>query len=101
MENKLRTTYFAFTLLIAVLSSYQSIAQTSFNYPTTPIHPVSDTIFGKVVTDNYRWLENAGNSEVQAWLKEQSDFTNQWLDKIPGRNVLLDEYKKLDLVNTA
>lgn len=101
MENKLRTTCFAFALLIDVLSCYHSTAQTIFNYPATPIHPVSDTIFGKVVTDNYRWLENAGNSEVQAWLKEQSDFTNQWLDKIPGRNVLLDEYKKLDLVNTA
>jgi prolyl oligopeptidase len=101
MENKLRTTCLALALLIDVLSCYHSTAQTIFNYPATPIHPVSDTIFGKVVTDNYRWLENAGNSEVQAWLKEQSDFTNQWLDKIPGRNVLLDEYKKLDLVNTA
>ena len=101
MENILRTTCFAFVLLIDVLSCYHSTAQTSFNYPATPIHSVSDTIFGKVVTDNYRWLENANNSEVQAWLKEQSDFTNQWLSKIAGRDILLDEYKKLDLVNTA
>ena len=101
MGNKLRTTSIAITFLIEVLSFYNSPAQTSFNYPATPIYPVWDTIFSKVVTDNYRWLENADNSEVRAWLKQQSDFTNQWLDKIPGRNVLLDEYKKLDLVNTA
>jgi prolyl oligopeptidase len=101
MQNKLRTTCFAFALFIDVLSCFHSAAQTSFNYPVTAIRPVSDTIFGKIVTDNFRWLENANNSEVQAWLKEQAELTNQCLDKIPGRNILLEEYKKLDQVNAV
>jgi len=101
MKNKLRTTCFALALLIDILSCYHSTAQKSLNYPVTPIRPVSDSIFGKIVTDNYRWLENANNSEVQAWLKEQSNLTNQCLDKIPGRNILLEEYKKLDEVNAV
>ena len=101
MKNKLRTTCFAFALLIDILSCYHSTAQTRLNYPATPIRPVSDSIFGKIVTDNYRWLENANNSEVQTWLKEQANLTNQCLDKIPGRDILLEEYKKLDKVNAV
>ena len=101
MKNKLRNICFAFALLMDILLCYHSTAQTSFNYPATPIRPVSDSIYGKFVTDNYRWLENSNNSEVQVWLKEQADLTNQCLNNIPGRNMLLEEYKKLDEVNAV
>ena len=72
-----------------------------FNYPHTKKQPVTDTIFGKVIVDNYRWLEDANNSEVQTWLKSQADLTNQWLEKIPGRNTLMEEYERLDQINTV
>lgn len=79
----------------------ESPAQKAFSYPSTPIRPVVDTIFGKVVTENYRWLEDVNSTEVQAWLKQQADFTDKWLDKIPGRNTLFEEYKKLDETNVV
>lgn len=79
----------------------ESPAQKAFNYPSTPIQPVVDTIFGKVVTDNYRWLENVNTPKVQEWLKQQADLTNNWLDMIPGRNILFEEYKKLDETNVV
>ena len=101
MQKKSQTTCFVFVLLAKLLLWNDSTAQTTFNYPFTPVHPVVDTIFGKVVTDNYRWLEEANSSEVKAWLQQQADLTNKWLDKIPGRDRLFEEYKKLDGVNAV
>ena len=88
-----------------VFSSYlflcnNSIAQT-FNYPQTLKQPVADTIFGKVVIDNYRWLENVDSKVVGDWLKIQADFTNNVLSKIPGRESLFEEYNNLEKLATA
>ena len=89
-------------LIVIVLSSFvffcnNCIAQT-FNYPPSPKQPITDTIFGKVVVDDYRWMEDMNSLQMKNWLKIQSDFTNSLLDKIPGRNELIAEYKKLDLL---
>jgi prolyl oligopeptidase len=99
LQKKSGTACFVFVLWINLLWWNNSTAQTTFKYPSTPIRPVIDTIFDKVITDNYQWLEDVNSTEVQAWLKMQADFTNRWLDKIPGRNMLFEEYKKLDEVN--
>ncbi len=39
-------------------------AQT-FTYPPTPKQPVADTIFGKVVVDNYRWMEDMNSPQMK------------------------------------
>jgi len=100
MQKKPGTVSFVFVLSVVLLFWNDSSAQTIFKYPSTPIIPVVDTIFGKVITDNYRWLEDVNSTEVQAWLKQQADLTNNWLENIPGRNILFEEYKKLDELNT-
>lgn len=64
-----------------------------YKYPTTPIRPVTDEYFGMKVTDNYRWLENQNDPEVQGWLKSQSDFTNTILVKLPNRQTIFNELK--------
>lgn len=84
---------------IILFISNHSAAQ-NFSYPVTSKQPVTDTIFGKVVVDSYRWLEDVNSPKVQDWLKAQADVTNQLLEKIPGRNALIEEYKKLDQINT-
>ena len=88
--------------LVIILASYlffcnSCIAQT-FNYPNTQKHPVVDTIFDKIVVDEYRWLEDMNSQQVKDWLKAQADYTTNILDKIPGRDALIEEYKKLDKV---
>ncbi len=75
-------------LLLSVVINAQS-----YKYPATPVRPVTDEYFGVKVTDNYRWLENQNDSEVQEWLKSQSDFTNSILDKIPNRQTIFNELK--------
>src|SRR6185312_12369127 len=70
-----------------------------FNPPATKIIPVTDTYFGMKVTDNYRWLENMKDPEVLNWFKKQSDYTNSFLDKIPGRDSLVADFEKLDALS--
>ena len=64
--------------------------------PPTRRVPVTDDYFGMKVTDNYRWLENMKDSTVVNWFKAQADYTNSYLDKIPGRDSLVEAFKKLD-----
>ena len=64
--------------------------------PPTQRIPVTDDYFGMKVTDNYQWLENMKDSSVVSWFKSQSDYTNSYLDKIPGRDSLVEAFKKMD-----
>ena len=94
------------THLIAIIFALyffhcNNLTAQSFNYPPTPKQPVTDTIFGKVVTDNYRWMENMNSQLVKDWLKTQADYTNSWLNKIPGRDSLIEAYKKIDKLSVA
>lgn len=65
-------------------------------YPETKKAPVVDDYFGVKVTDNYRWMEDMNNAEVQKWFKAQGEYADNILDKIPGRDVLFNEFLKLD-----
>ena len=73
----------------------------SFNPPETQRTPVTDDYFGMKVTDNYRWLENMQDSSVINWFKAQYDYTNNYLDKIPGRDSLVAAFTKLDALTPA
>ncbi len=88
------------SILVAwVLTPKQAMAQ--WNYPATKKTPVTDRYFGKDVNDNYRWLESIDSAEVKDWLKAQHDFTNGILDKIPGRDSLVNDFVRLDAMKPA
>jgi prolyl oligopeptidase len=53
--------------------------------PTTARRPVTD-VYGEVkVVDNYRWLEDARDPEVAAWVAAQNQLTRSRLDALPDR----------------
>ena len=81
-----------FTLLIFIASQ---IAQAQYKYPVTPEHPVVDDYFGIKITDSYRWLEDMKSPEVQKWFKDEADFTNSIIKKIPGRDDLFKRMKEI------
>ncbi|HEU5097414.1 MAG TPA: hypothetical protein VFU22_00100, partial [Roseiflexaceae bacterium] len=54
-------------------------------YPQTPRRDVSDSYHGVRVVEDYRWLENFEDPEVQSWNAAQNRFTRALLDQIPGR----------------
>jgi len=65
-------------------------------YPKAPKIPVTDTIFGKIVTDEYRWMEDMSSPQTLDWVKAQAALTEDVLKKIPGRDALLADFKTFD-----
>lgn len=54
-------------------------------YPPTRKGDVKDTIFGTVVEDPYRWLEDDNSTETAEWVKVQNELTFGYLAKLPYR----------------
>ncbi|MEQ9206611.1 MAG: prolyl oligopeptidase family serine peptidase [Phycisphaerales bacterium] len=72
--------------------------------PETKSVPVTDTIHGNTVVDEYRWLEgdnsnpeNMGlvNDEVASWTDDQNGYTRSMLDNLPGRAALERRLREL------
>jgi prolyl oligopeptidase len=63
--------------------------------PATPVEPVTDTFFGTVVTDPYRWLEDAGSPRVKDWTAEENQRTADYLARLPERPALHDRLAAL------
>ena len=63
--------------------------------PVAPVRPVTDTYWGTSVIDNYRWLENLDDPEVQSWMKAQADYTQAVINSLPGRPALLKRIHEL------
>jgi len=85
-------------LLVTGLFFIQIISA-QYSYPTTPEKAVVDDYFGTKITDNYRWLEDIKNPEVQKWFKSQSDFSHNVIDKIPHREDLYKRMKEVQEMN--
>lgn len=83
---------------LVLLISPALYAQQQYHYPETKRVAVTDNYFGTEVTDNYRWLENIKDSSVVKWFRDQADYTNSVLAKIPGQQMLINEFEKLDSV---
>lgn len=77
--------------LILISAFNNAIAQ--LNYPETKEIPVTDDYFGTKITDEYRWLEDFKNNEVQDWFKAQSKFSDSVISKINGRDMLFERMK--------
>jgi prolyl oligopeptidase len=82
-----------------LLSNISVFAQS--HPPVTKKTPVTDTYYGKQVVDNYRWLENVNDPEVQSWFKSQGEYTDNIMKKIPGRDSLVKEWMALDKLKPA
>jgi prolyl oligopeptidase len=74
--------------LAAVLLSNLMPALSAEGPPVAPVRPVTDDYFGTAVIDNYRYMENLKDPEVQAWMKAQNSYTRKVLERLPGRAAL-------------
>ncbi len=64
-------------------------------YPETKKVTQSDTYFGTVVNDPYRWLENDTSAETKAWVQAEQEVTEKYLSQIPYREKIRNRYKEL------
>lgn len=56
------------------------------SYPAAPSDNTVDTIFGMVVPDPYRPLENDTAAETVKWVEAENAVTQEYLSKIPFRS---------------
>lgn len=49
---------------------------------------IQETLFGEIVKDPYRWLEDGSSAETAAFTKAQNERTRKVVDAFPGREKL-------------
>ena len=63
--------------------------------PVARMAPVSDVLWGKSITDPYRWMENPGDPDWLPFLRGQASYARQTLDALPMRAKLLKRISAL------
>jgi prolyl oligopeptidase len=64
-------------------------------YPQTRKDDQVDIYHGTEVADPYRWLEDDHSPETRAWVEQQNQVTQAYLQQIPYRNNLKDRLLEL------
>jgi len=67
----------------------------SISYPITRTVNQIDTLWGVSIKDEYRWLEDDRDAEVEQWVVDQNITTRSYLDAIPLREELKSRYTEL------
>ena len=57
-----------------------------FDYPESKKRDHIDDYFGTKISDPYRWLEKLDSDETRDWIKQQNNFTEDYLSKIKIRD---------------
>lgn len=69
-----RLTFFAVIVLFCINIHAQ------LTHPIIPKTEASDTLWGTIYKDNYRWLEDLKDPKVISWFKQQANFANSSSD---------------------
>ncbi|HEY8322714.1 MAG TPA: prolyl oligopeptidase family serine peptidase [Candidatus Baltobacteraceae bacterium] len=72
-----------------------AFAAGAFSYPPAPKGDVTDTYFGTVVPDPYRWLESIDSPQTVAWVAAEGALTRSYLDAIPQRAAIARHLRAL------
>jgi len=74
-------------LVLSVVSPVKAQTVNAPAYPETRRGDVTETLFGEVVADPYRWLENdvRADPEVADWVERQNAVTDAYLAQLPAR----------------
>ncbi|HEX3951881.1 MAG TPA: prolyl oligopeptidase family serine peptidase [Steroidobacteraceae bacterium] len=76
----MRDARFALIASVLLLGSSVSFAAEK-KPPAAPLRPVEETLFGRKITDNYRYMEALDPATI-AWMKSQGGYTRSLLDSI-------------------
>ncbi len=81
----MKATFTIFSTWLALTTA--SMASTLTSPAAAPVRPVTETLWGRKVTDNYRYMESMG-PETVAWIKAQGAYTRELMDSIKPRAAL-------------
>jgi prolyl oligopeptidase len=68
--------------------------------PETAKHPVTESLHGDTITDDYRWLEQQHDPQTRSWIDEQNAYTDSYLQQVTIRPEIKAELTKLERVET-
>ena len=66
-----------------------------FAYPAAAKRPTVDRYHGIAVSDDYQWLEKAGDAEVTHWVTQENRLTRERLDAFPARTIVAERANAL------
>jgi prolyl oligopeptidase len=52
--------------------------------PAVAVKPVTDTVGGHTITDNYRWLEDQNSPQTRAFINAEMQYTDSYFDQVAG-----------------
>jgi prolyl oligopeptidase len=56
---------------------------------------VRDTLYGEIIEDPYRWMEEWQGDELREWVEAQAAYTRAYLDALPDREQLRQRIAEL------
>ncbi len=65
------------------------------SYPQTHQDSIIDNYHGRQIADPYRWLEDDRAENTMAWVEEQNAVTNEYLGKIPYRELIKERLEEI------
>ena len=68
--------------------------------PPTPKHDVTESFFGNVERDPYRWLEDADAPAVKQWIAAQNAYTEKVMDGFGDAKAIAKRVGELALTST-
>lgn len=85
---------FLFAIVISLLTT-SILGQTKYSYPPAKKVDQVDDYHGTKVPDPYRWLEDTGSADTQAWIEAQNKLTDSYFSSIPGRDALRERLTEI------
>jgi prolyl oligopeptidase len=82
-------------VLLCSFACAQTMTTSPLTYPSTRKVDSTDTYFGTVVPDPYRWLEDDRSADTKAWVKAENKITQAYLGQIPYRDAIYSRLKQL------
>ncbi|HEX4896474.1 MAG TPA: prolyl oligopeptidase family serine peptidase [Solimonas sp.] len=67
----------------------------ALDYPASPRGAVTDTYFGTVVEDPYRWLEDTDAAATREWVEAQNRLSLPLLAGLPERGAIRERLREL------
>ncbi len=69
--------------------------------PTAARIPVTETIHGITITDNYRWLEDQNSPQTRAWITAEQKYTALFFSSLPDHEKVRASLDKVERVETV
>ncbi len=88
------------SLLFVVAFYFATIVHSQIQYPFTKKVNQVDTVFGHIIPDPYRWMEDFKSVEVTDWFKAQNKFSDSALANLNGVDSFVNELNTYVTQNT-